>query len=147
MIEALSSRTASSSAAATRAFLSVFLFTVARAIIFARDAQASELLLPSEMVGLAVRERSASFSTAKRVADTFYTSITATAMKCVEVAPQPCAFIISDGGVVIRFKPNTFFNRTVSVGRSLGFGYKSVSFIGRLGRKSGQRFGSGSRAA
>lgn len=80
---------------------------------------AAELLLPSSLIAPIVAAQSVSVSTARWVAESFHASLTAAALKCVEVAPEACALVVSTNGVVKFVKPNRMFGCVISPGRVL----------------------------
>ena len=86
---------------------------------------ASELLLPSAFVRPIVHERSPTIATAKWLSESFRISLTAAVAKCVEVAHEPCALVVSVAGNVTKCKPNAAFNNKISAGRILGFDTKA----------------------
>lgn len=83
---------------------------------------ASELLLPSEQVAPVVKERSASIQTARLLSDKFQTSLTAAALKCVEVTEDACALVVSFDGVVQRYRPSRSWSYLIPTGCKLGTG-------------------------
>lgn len=83
---------------------------------------ASELLLPSEQISAIVQARSASVETAKSISDTFKTSLTAAALKCVEVTDDACALVVSVKGVVGGYRPGRSWRYIIPAGCTLGPG-------------------------
>lgn len=83
---------------------------------------ASELLLPSTQVAPVVCERSASVKTARLLSDKFQTSLTAAALKCIEVTDDACALIVSSDGVVKRYRPSRSWRYIIPTGCKLGPG-------------------------
>ncbi|MCA1636553.1 MAG: ImmA/IrrE family metallo-endopeptidase [Acidobacteria bacterium] len=83
---------------------------------------ASELLLPSEQIGPVVRERSASIGTARFISDEFKTSLTAAALKCVEVTEDACALVVSVDGVVRRCRTSRSWGYVIPAGCTLARG-------------------------
>jgi hypothetical protein len=83
---------------------------------------ASELLLPSEQIGPLVKDRLVSIETAKFISNEFQTSLTAAALKCVEVTDDSCALVVSVDGVVRHYRPSRLWRYTIQVGCKLGPG-------------------------
>lgn len=100
---------------------------------------ASELLLPSEQVALVVKERAASIQTARFLSDKFQTSLTAAALKCIEVTDDACVLVMSFDGIVKRYRPSRLWRYIIPMGCALGHGtlakYLSEDSEGR--QKSG----------
>lgn len=61
---------------------------------------ASELLLPARVLYSMINPASLTLSKVKHIAEQFSTSLTATAVKCVEVAEERCAVVFMVGGVI-----------------------------------------------
>lgn len=71
---------------------------------------ASELLLPSHLLHQIVNRRKASLELAKEVADDYSTSLTAAAIKCVDVTDEACALVWSvDGQIEWAHKNDAFW--------------------------------------
>ncbi len=83
---------------------------------------ASELILPSEQIGPIVRERSASIETARYISKEFQTSLTAAALKCVEVTDDSCALVVSVDGVVRQYRSSKLWRYIILTGCKLGHG-------------------------
>jgi len=83
---------------------------------------ASELLLPSEQVAPVVKEGSASIQTARLLSNDFQTSLTAAALKCVEVSEESCALVVSFDGVVQRYRPSRSWRYLIPTGCKLSPG-------------------------
>lgn len=65
---------------------------------------AAELLLPAEQVKTIVKDRGTSMETCKLISKAFDTSLTAAAVRCIELSDSVAALVESRNGVVRRFK-------------------------------------------
>lgn len=74
---------------------------------------ASELLLPTKTIYPLVRDKKATISLAKEIANDFKTSLTATTLKCVEITEERCAVVWSVDGQIKWCKPNENFQRYI----------------------------------
>ena len=83
------------------------------------DSFASELLLPSVLVLRQIGDAWPSFELVVALADFFDTSLTATARKYCEVAPQECAVVWSVDGIVRWMHPATRFRHWIKTGAEL----------------------------
>lgn len=83
---------------------------------------ASELLLPSEQIEPIVKEKAASIETARLISNKLQTSLTAAALKCVEVADDSCAVVVSVDGVVRQYRPSKRWRYIIPMGCKLGHG-------------------------
>jgi hypothetical protein len=83
---------------------------------------ASELLLPSEQIEPIVKEKSASIETARFISNQLQTSLTAAALKCVKVADDSCALVVSIDGVVRQYRPSRSWRYLIPTGCKLGHG-------------------------
>lgn len=101
---------------------------------------ASELLLPTALVRLVVQQRRASLKTAKTLRADFQTSLTAAALKCVEVTDEQCAFINSINGVVKWYNPSSRFQYYIRAGEEVS----ADSLASQLSKEAEQREKSGS---
>jgi Zn-dependent peptidase ImmA (M78 family) len=70
---------------------------------------ASELLLPTKAIYLLVRDKKATISLAKEIANDFKASLTATTLKCIEITEERCAVVWSVDGQIKWCKPNENF--------------------------------------
>lgn len=70
---------------------------------------ASEILLPAREIYEFVKKRKATIESATDLCAEFQTSLTATALKCVDVSEEKCALIWSVDGTVKWFKKNENF--------------------------------------
>ena len=61
---------------------------------------ASELLLPALAIYRVVQKNSLTLSTVQALSEQFHTSLTATALKCVEVTEESCAVVMSKNRVI-----------------------------------------------
>jgi Zn-dependent peptidase ImmA (M78 family) len=70
---------------------------------------ASELLLPTKVIFPLVEKKKATLTLVKEIANSFHTSLTATALKCVAVTEEKCAVVWSVNGQIQWCKPNENF--------------------------------------
>ncbi len=70
---------------------------------------ASELLLPTKAIYPLVRDKKATLSLTKEIANDFKASLTATTLKCVEITEERCAVVWSVDGQIKWCKPNENF--------------------------------------
>jgi len=70
---------------------------------------ASELLLPTKVIYPLVSQKKATISLAKEIANSFQASLTATALKCVEISEEKCAVVWSVTGQIEWCKRNENF--------------------------------------
>jgi Zn-dependent peptidase ImmA (M78 family) len=70
---------------------------------------ASELLLPTKAIYPLVRDKKATISLTKEIANDFKASLTATTLKCVEISEERCAVVWSVDGQIKWCKPNENF--------------------------------------
>lgn len=96
---------------------------------------ASELLLPRVEIAKLVRQKTATISAAKMLSDEFGSSLTAAAIKAVEVTEEECAFVWSESGVIEWCRPNDYFRPYIRVHEKLS----SDSLAARLMRGSAER--------
>jgi uncharacterized protein DUF955 len=83
---------------------------------------ASELLLPAEQIIPIIKANSVDIKTARAISDDFQTSLTAAARKCVELADESCAFVVSVDGVVRHCKASKSWRYQMPMGCELGYG-------------------------
>lgn len=81
---------------------------------------AAELLMPTTGIEYAIERYKISLETAQIISGAYKTSLTAAVMKLVDVASEPCAFVVTAGGVVLQFRPNSNFKYQVTIGRTVG---------------------------
>lgn len=70
---------------------------------------AAELLLPTFLLKKKCNVREVNFNPVKKLAVEFCTSLTATALRFVEVCPEACAVALSEGGKISWFRKNEDF--------------------------------------
>lgn len=70
---------------------------------------ASELLLPTRVIFPLVEKKKATLTLVKEIANSFQTSLTATALKCVAITEEQCAVVWSVDGQIKWCKPNENF--------------------------------------
>lgn len=75
----------------------------------------AELLLPYSEVAPLVQKSKATIGLAKRISTEFNSSLTAAALKCVEVTEEKCALVYSVNGVIKWFRANDNFHYFVRV--------------------------------
>ncbi len=81
---------------------------------------ATELLLPSSEIIPVVKKESATIALAKAVSEQYQTSLTAAALKCVELATKEvCAAVMSTDGIIRWCRLNDQFTEYVRVGQRL----------------------------
>jgi predicted NBD/HSP70 family sugar kinase len=101
---------------------------------------ASELLLPTTQLEPIVRKYSASIETARSISKKFQTSLTAAALKCVDLADMACVLVVTVDGVIRRYRSNKMWSYPIPVGASLVAG----TIAKHLGRGRDQRSKCGS---
>jgi len=67
---------------------------------------AAELLLPSKELKKILKERGTSMDTCKFISKRFGTSLTAAAVRCIELTDSKAAFVESSNGAFYRFQPS-----------------------------------------
>lgn len=77
---------------------------------------ASELLLPTSHIMPIVQKGWATIKVAKDISNGFQTSLTAAAMKCVEVTSENCALVVIDDRVIRWWKPSNSFAHYIRKG-------------------------------
>jgi len=80
---------------------------------------AAELLMPAIQIESFLKREGLFISTVRRICDRYVTSLTAAALKCIEMSLEPCALVISSGGRISQFKPNNSFKYQVTLGRTI----------------------------
>jgi Zn-dependent peptidase ImmA (M78 family) len=83
------------------------------------DSFASELLLPSAEILRQIGDQWPSFQRVISLAEFFGASLTATARKYCEIAPQECAVVWSVGGIIKWMHPASRFRHWVTTGSPL----------------------------
>jgi Zn-dependent peptidase ImmA (M78 family) len=83
------------------------------------DSFASELLLPSAEVLKQIGDQWPSFHLVSSLAEFFGASLTATARKYCEIAPQECAVVWSVDGIIKWMHPATRFRHWITTGSEL----------------------------
>lgn len=96
---------------------------------------ASEFLLPSGQVGPLVKEKAVSIETAKFVSNEFQTSLTAAALKCVEVTDDSCALVVSVDGMVRHYRSSRLWRYIIPVGSKLGPGTLAKQLLNDLNKR------------
>ena len=84
------------------------------------NAFAAELLLPDFLIKDKCDVRNVDFRPVTKLAEEFRTSLTATALRFVEMCPEACALVLSHAGKISWFKKNNdFYPRIKSAGSPL----------------------------
>lgn len=96
---------------------------------------ASEFLLPSEQLIPIVEEKSASIETAKHISSEYQTSLTAAALKCVEVTNDSCALVVSVEGVVRQYRASKHWRYIIPTGCKLGLGTLAKHLLSNLNER------------
>jgi len=89
---------------------------------------ASELLLPTPLVARMVRTQWATIEAARDISNQFHTSLTAAAMKCMDVTDEKCVLVVTDASVIQWTRPSDAFRHYVARGNRVSTG----SFASRL---------------
>jgi hypothetical protein len=94
---------------------------------------ASELLMPTEAVGRTLRAQWATFEAAKEISNQFQTSLTAAAMKCMNVTDENCVLVVSDSGVIQWTRPSDKFRHYIPRGAKVSTeSFASQLFAGKV---------------
>ena len=101
---------------------------------------AGELLMPSLVVRRIVKKFGVSMNTCRFIRDQFQVSLTAAAVKCMEVTNRRAALLVIEGGIFIRYKPSNYFDETFKM--SVGSPISKKSLASQLS-VSGEREKSG----
>lgn len=80
---------------------------------------AAELLLPAVEVYRVVQKNTATIAVAQTLSERFQTSLTATALRCVEMTDEQCAVVMSKSGQIEWVKPNESFRLYLRKGTRL----------------------------
>jgi IrrE N-terminal-like domain len=96
---------------------------------------AAELLLPRAEVARLVRQKTATISVAKTLSAEFESSLTAAALKAVDVTEEECAVVWSEEGLIEWCHPNDNFRPYIRVHEKLS----SDSLAAKLMRGSAER--------
>lgn len=96
---------------------------------------AAELLLPAKEVYRVVRKDTATIAVAQTLSEQFQTSLTATALRCVEVTDEQCAVVMSKNGQIEWVKPNDSFRLYLRKGTRLD----DTTHAMRLTKNPGER--------
>ena len=81
---------------------------------------AAELLLPSNHVGPIINRCGVSMETAKVIKEAFKTSLTSSAIRCVELTSQECALVYIVDGIVKSYRPSKAWRPHVFTGCPVG---------------------------
>jgi hypothetical protein len=91
---------------------------------------AGELLMPSLVVRRIVKKFGVSMNTCKFIRDQFQVSLTAAAVKCMEVTNRRAALLVIEGGIFKRYKRSNYFDETFKI--SLGSPISEKSLASQL---------------
>ncbi len=83
----------------------------------AADRFAAELLLPEQAVRSIVGEHGVTLKTAELIKNTFDASLTAAALRCVELTDEECAFVVTVKGVVKYYEPSASWSYRIPIKR------------------------------
>ena len=90
---------------------------------------ASELILPTDLVGGMCDVRDVDFEPVKKIAKIFRTSLTATAMKFVQLNSEKCAFVYSEAGKILWSCKSPDWRPFIQRGKVLDKGTEAHSFF------------------
>jgi len=82
------------------------------------DIFATELLLPEQEVRRIVSEHAVTIQTAERIKSTFDVSLTAAALRCVELTEEECALVVTVNGVVKYYEPSASWSYRITTRRA-----------------------------
>lgn len=77
---------------------------------------ASELLMPARYVSRIVREKTATIEAAKKISSDFDVSLTAAAVRCIDLTSEDCALVVSDAEIIKWCWPAPEFQHFIQVG-------------------------------
>ena len=77
---------------------------------------AAELLLPKSLIAQTLREHWATIKAAMDISSKFQTSLTAAAVRCVELTDEKCALVVSVNGTVQWCRPSSAFHHFIPLG-------------------------------
>jgi hypothetical protein len=80
---------------------------------------ASEILMPEVIFLRYIKVEPPNMETVKDISKEFRTSITATTLRYVQLSAEPCAVVISIGGLIKRYKKSNSFDFHIKVGENL----------------------------
>jgi Zn-dependent peptidase ImmA (M78 family) len=89
---------------------------------------AAEILMPEGIFREYVKAGPPNMDKIKEVAKEFRTTLTATALRYVQLSKEPCALVISEKGVIGWYKKSPDFNFHVKVGGKLSFDTYAFDF-------------------
>lgn len=84
----------------------------------AADLFAAELLLPEQEVRSIVCKHGVTIKAAELIKNTFDTSLTAAAFRCVELTQEECAFVVTVNGVVKYYEPSASWSYRILTKRA-----------------------------
>jgi hypothetical protein len=70
---------------------------------------ASELIMPADQIAPLISRETATITLAKQISKKYESSLTAAAVKCVDLTDEQCAFVVSDGAVIQWWRGNSRF--------------------------------------
>lgn len=81
---------------------------------------AAELLLPTEQVKKIVKDRGTSMDTCKFISKAFDTSLTAAAVRCIELSDSEAALVETRNGIVWRYQRSSRCKDFITINKELG---------------------------
>ena len=90
---------------------------------------AAELLMPSDMFCRRLERTLPSFDLIERLADEFQTTMTATAVRYVDLCEEQCALVFSTDGKVVWTRRSPGFHRWIAPGRTLSSNTYAADFF------------------
>lgn len=96
---------------------------------------ASELLMPHKLVAAIVRDQMATIKAADRISRDFAVSLTAAAVKCVDLTRENCALVVSEGGIIKWCRPGPEFQHYIESNRKVS----EESWASRLFKGAAER--------
>jgi len=86
----------------------------------AADMFATELLLPEQEVRPLISKHGVQFNTAELIKNTYNVSLTAAALRCVELTTDECALVVTVKGVVKHYNPSASWRYLIPTKRAPG---------------------------
>lgn len=80
---------------------------------------AAEILMPEEIFKKYLKPGPPNIDTIKEIAKEFRTTLTATALRYVQLSKEPCAIVISESGIIRWYRKSSDFNFHIKVGQKL----------------------------
>ena len=92
---------------------------------------AAELLMPEGMFRRKLEKTVPSFELIERLADEFQTTLTATAIRYIDLCEEQCAIVFSTGGKVIWSRRSPDFHRWIAPGKNVSSYSLAADFFER----------------